>query len=152
MNSQVTSHVTRRGLLSAAGSASLLALFRPAEVLATDVDDKSPSCKVEASRDWKDVDKDLRRLLPLWQEERKQFVLSSNTADSWQGPHGKAIVALGPAILPALIHELRPRRFLLQCSAGAHHPDRHRQRQRSLRAGQGRVMVGVVGELTPSDR
>lgn len=107
MNSQVTSHVTRRGLLSAAGSASLLALFRPAEVLATDVDDKSPSCKVEASRDWKDVDKDLRRLLPLWQEERKLFVLSSNTADSWQGPHGKAIVALGPAILPALIHELR---------------------------------------------
>ncbi len=82
-------------------------LSRPAEVLATDVDDKSPSRKVEAPRDWKDVQQDLRRLLPLWQEERKRFALSSNTADSWQGPHGKAIVALGPAILPALIQELR---------------------------------------------
>lgn len=107
MNSHDTSRVTRRDLLAAAGSASLLALSRPAEVFATDVADESPSRQVEAPRDWKVVQQDLRRLLPLWQEERRQFVLSSNTADSWQGPHGKAIIAPGPAILPALIQELR---------------------------------------------
>ncbi len=53
------------------------------------------------------VDDEYRRLLPLWQEERKQFRQSSSTYDSWKGPHGQAIIALGPAIIPHLIRELR---------------------------------------------
>jgi len=55
----------------------------------------------------RNVDDEYRRLLPLWQAERKQFSHSSNTYDYWKGPHGKAIIALGPAILPHLIRELR---------------------------------------------
>jgi hypothetical protein len=53
------------------------------------------------------VDAEYRRLLPLWQAERQQFRHSSNTYDYWKGPHGRAIIALGPAILPHLIQELR---------------------------------------------
>ena len=48
-----------------------------------------------------------RRLLPLWQEERKKYESSSNTYDYWEGPHGKAIIALGPAILPDIMQEIR---------------------------------------------
>ncbi len=54
-----------------------------------------------------DVEREYRRLRPLWQEERKQFSLSSKSDDYWKGPHGKAIIALGPAIIPYLIKELR---------------------------------------------
>jgi hypothetical protein len=53
------------------------------------------------------VDAEYRRLLPLWQAERQQFRHSSNTYDYWKGPHGRAIVALGPAVLPHMIQELR---------------------------------------------
>ena len=53
------------------------------------------------------VDDAYRRLLPLWQEERRQFLHSSNTYDSWKGPHGRAIIALGPAVIPHLIQGLR---------------------------------------------
>ena len=48
-----------------------------------------------------------RRLRPLFEEERKQFAESSKTYNYWKGPHGKAIIALGPAIIPQLIQELR---------------------------------------------
>ena len=54
-----------------------------------------------------DIQKEYKRLLPLWQKEREQFSPSSNTADYWDGPHGKSIIALGPAIIPELIAELR---------------------------------------------
>jgi hypothetical protein len=60
----------------------------------------------------RNVEDEYRRLLPLWQEERKQFLHSSNTYDYWKGPHGKAIVALGPAIIPYLIQALRKGEFL----------------------------------------
>jgi hypothetical protein len=58
------------------------------------------------------VDDEYRRLRPLWQAEREQFRSSSNTYDYWKGPHGRAIVALGPAVIPHLIRELRKGDFL----------------------------------------
>ena len=58
------------------------------------------------------VDDEYRRLLPLWQAEREQFRHSSNTYDYWKGPHGRAIVALGPAVIPHLIQGLRKGDFL----------------------------------------
>jgi hypothetical protein len=57
------------------------------------------------------VDGEYRRLLPLWQAERREFRHSSNTYDYWKGPHGRAIVALGPAVIPHLIQELRKGEF-----------------------------------------
>ncbi len=60
-----------------------------------------------ATPSMKSVDDEYRRLLALWQEERQRFAVSSNTHDYWKGPYGKAIVALGPAIIPHLIAELR---------------------------------------------
>jgi hypothetical protein len=59
------------------------------------------------SRKISKVEKEYLRLLPLWQGERKQFSPSSDTHDYWRGPHGRAIIALGPAIIPYLIQELR---------------------------------------------
>jgi len=53
------------------------------------------------------VQAEYRRLLPLWQEERRQFAHSSNLHDHWSGPQGRAIIALGAAIAPQLIEELR---------------------------------------------
>jgi hypothetical protein len=53
------------------------------------------------------VEGEYRRLLALWQAERHQFRHSSKTYDYWKGPHGRAIVALGPAVIPHLIQELR---------------------------------------------
>jgi hypothetical protein len=38
--------------------------------------------------------------------------MSSNTYDYWKGPHGKAIIALGPATIPFLIQALRRAEFL----------------------------------------
>jgi hypothetical protein len=58
------------------------------------------------------VESEYRRLLPLWQAERQQFRHSSNTYDYWKGPHGRAIVALGPAVLPHMMQELRKGDFL----------------------------------------
>jgi hypothetical protein len=54
-----------------------------------------------------DVEKEYRRLRPLWEKERERFSASSDTHDYWKGPRGKAIIALGPAIIPYLIQELR---------------------------------------------
>jgi hypothetical protein len=59
-----------------------------------------------------DIEKAYRRLLPLWQKEREKFRLSSSTDDYWQGPNGKAIIALGPAIIPFLVRELRKGDYL----------------------------------------
>lgn len=58
-------------------------------------------------RKMSEVQKEFERLLPLWQEERKQFGASSNTSDYWNGPHGKAIIALGPAVIPYLIQQVK---------------------------------------------
>jgi hypothetical protein len=53
------------------------------------------------------VELEYRRLLALWQVERKQSAFSSNTYAAWSGTSGKAIIAPGPAIFPFLIQELR---------------------------------------------
>ena len=47
------------------------------------------------------------RLRPLFEQERQKFPESSKTFDYWRGKNGKAIIALGPAIIPLLIAELR---------------------------------------------
>jgi hypothetical protein len=54
-----------------------------------------------------EVEKEYLRLIALWQEERKQFSHSSDTHDYWRGAYGQAMIALGPAIIPYLIRELR---------------------------------------------
>ena len=91
----------RRTMLAAlAALAGTLAAGRPA-IAQGGAGDRPSASKLSA------VEAEYRRLLPLWQEERKQFTHSSNTFDYWSGPHGKAIVALGPAIIPYLIQELR---------------------------------------------
>jgi len=53
------------------------------------------------------VQAEYRRLIALWQEGRKSFAHSSNISEYWSGPHGRAIVALGAAVVPQLIHEVR---------------------------------------------
>jgi hypothetical protein len=55
------------------------------------------------------IELEYRRLLALWQVERAQLAVavSSNTDQAWRGPSGRALIALGPAIFPFLIQELR---------------------------------------------
>ena len=53
------------------------------------------------------ITKEYQRLLPLWQIEREDYKFSSNTSDYWEGPHGQAIIALGPAIIPFLIQQVK---------------------------------------------
>ncbi len=61
------------------------------------------------TKSMRSVELEYRRLLALWQMERKQpaVAISSNTYGAWRGTSGKAIIALGPAIFPYLIQELR---------------------------------------------
>src|SRR5262249_8884211 len=93
------SEVTRRTALTAlSGLAGLAA----ADAFSAD-DQPRPS----REHTMQEIEDEYRRLLPLWQKERQQYELSSNTYDYWKGPHGKAIIALGPAIIPLLIQELR---------------------------------------------
>lgn len=63
--------------------------------------------KAETPKTLKQLQAEYSRLLPLWQQERQEFGSSSNTYDYWKGARGKAIIELGPAIIPLLIHELR---------------------------------------------
>jgi len=65
--------------------------------------DKEPIESEPRRKTMSQVQKEYERLLPLWQEERKDYRLSSNTRDYWMGPNGKAIIALGPAIIPFVI-------------------------------------------------
>ncbi len=58
------------------------------------------------------IQAEYQRLLPLWRQERARFAHSSNTRDYWSGPHGRAIVALGAAIIPQLMREIRNGDFL----------------------------------------
>lgn len=102
MSSDRVAVVARRGALAMLGGiAAILAGGR--------ADAKS------AGRDrpkMRAVEDEYRRLLSLWQTERRRFAMSSDTHDSWKGPHGKAIIALGPAIIPYLIQELRKGDFV----------------------------------------
>src|SRR5882672_9817232 len=101
MNRNHTPHAARRAVLVALGG--MAAVFATGQSAAgqTGTGDRPTEIKL------RNVDDEYRRLLPLWQAERKQFSHSSNTYDYWKGPHGKAIIALGPAIIPQLIRELR---------------------------------------------
>jgi hypothetical protein len=73
------------------------------------------------SRRWKmsEVESEFLRLRPLFEDERKQFTDSSDTHAYWKGPHGKAIIALGPAIIPQLIQELRKGDFFFNVPLAA---------------------------------
>ena len=99
----MTSHeLTRRSMLASwGGIAAVSAVGRAVAANDESSDPIRPHTKMLQVR------KEFERLLPLWQEERKQFINSSNSDDYWQGPRGKAIIALGPAIIPYLIHELK---------------------------------------------
>jgi hypothetical protein len=90
----------RRAVLAAlAGAAGTIAGMEPAQ--ARDADARPGTAHMRA------VQAEYRRLIALWQEERKSFAYSSNTNDYWSGPHGRAIVALGAAVIPQLINEVR---------------------------------------------
>ena len=94
----VTALARRAALTALAGMAATVGIGQGA-------DGRTPQRRGETRM--RAVDDAFRRLLPLWQAERKQFAFSSNTRDSWNGPHGKAIIALGPAVIPHLITQLR---------------------------------------------
>ena len=99
MNLNPPSEITRRAALGAvaglvaAGSAT--------------ADDKPPTDVAKGRVKMSTAEEEYRRLRPLFEEERKRFSELSNTHCYWTGPHGKAIIALGPAIIPQLIQELR---------------------------------------------
>jgi hypothetical protein len=100
MSGNVKSNWTRRGVLAAAGGLSVWGTALDATVSADEPDTQAPQSLEKIQNEY-------QRLLPLWQKEREQFRFSSNTADYWKGPHGKSLIALGPAIIPQLIRELR---------------------------------------------
>jgi len=102
MGSHREQEITRRSLLASIGGIAGVAVASRAAA-----DEKETAGAVFRPRDLSQARKEFERLLPLWQEERKQFGPSSNTQDYWQGPHGKAIIALGPAIIPELIQQVR---------------------------------------------
>lgn len=54
-----------------------------------------------------EVRKEFERLVLLWEKERKEAGSASSIQASWAGPHGKAIIALGPAVVPFLIQRLK---------------------------------------------
>jgi hypothetical protein len=99
----------RRGALAVlAGLAGMIAAGRAAAEAAP----PAGTSRGPGAPRMRTIEGEYRRLLPLWQAERQQFRHSSNTYDYWKGPHGRAIVALGPAIIPHLIQELRKGDFL----------------------------------------
>jgi hypothetical protein len=93
-----TALARRAALTALAGMAAMIGIGRGAGA--------RPSQRRGETR-MRAVDDAFRRRLPLWQVERRQFALSSDTHDSWKGPHGKAIIGLGPAVIPHLIAQLR---------------------------------------------
>ena len=97
----------RRAVLAALGG--MVAMFADGGAAAGRTSGASPR---PGKWEMRKVEDEYRRLIPLWRAERQRFLVSSNTYDDWKGPHGKAIVALGPAIIPLLIHELRKGDFL----------------------------------------
>lgn len=102
MESKLNS-ITRRALLASTAGFALSQAAASADEAAKTRD----AVDEQAPKKLSEIRKEYGRLLPLWQVEREQFNLSSNTDDYWQGPHGTAIIALGPAIIPQLIQELR---------------------------------------------
>jgi len=52
-----------------------------------------------------------QRLLPLWREKDTEKPIQA-IENLWDGPHGKAIIALGPGIIPYLIQQLRKGDFV----------------------------------------
>src|SRR5262245_31050863 len=101
MDAPPPSGITRRSAIASFGGIAGLT------ALSGCVDEKKSPRVDPLSRKLSRVREEFERLLPLWQEERNQYTVSSNTYDYWQGPHGKAIIALGPAILPYLIQQVK---------------------------------------------
>jgi len=102
MNSDQTADIGRRAALAALGGAvGVMVGMEPGSAQALVAGARPATSHLRA------VQAEYRRLIPLWQEERKSFAHSSNINDYWSGPHGRAIVALGAAVIPQLIHEVR---------------------------------------------
>ena len=99
MNANHKSDITRRVALGTIAGLGAAGLVRGG--------DKPPTHANRPPEKMSKIEEEYRRLRPLFEEERKQFAESSNSHDYWKGPHGKAIIALGPAIIPYLIQELR---------------------------------------------
>lgn len=102
MESNCANTLSRRSLLASAAGSAGAALVNSAAV----ADEQTKETKPRV-RNMSEVKAEFDRLLPLWQKERKQYIYSSDTFDYWQGPHGKAIIALGPAIIPFLIQQVK---------------------------------------------
>lgn len=102
MNSPHAIELTRRSLLASVGGIAGAALVHQAAADEKEVGDTEPR-----PHNISEVRKEFERLVPLWQEERKECILSSQTLDYWKGPHGKSIIALGPAIIPYLIQHVK---------------------------------------------
>ena len=102
MQSDYTAHVKRRSLLASLGGIAGASMVIATQARADDEADSDARPRKLA-----EVQKEFERLLPLWQEERKQFANSSKTYAYWKGPCGKAIIALGPAIIPYLIRQVK---------------------------------------------
>ena len=102
MMSPRESEMTRRLLLASVGGLTSVVLVHP-----TVADDKDESDSYDVFRKISDVRKEFERLLPLWQEERKKTRPGGKTNAYWTGPHGRAIIALGPGIIPYLIQQVK---------------------------------------------
>ena len=103
MNSHCAPNLTRRLMLASCGGITVAVVVGRAAA----ADEESSDTGRRPTKKISQVREEFERLLPLWQEERKQYGMSSNTYDYWKGPHGKAIIALGPAIIPYLIQQLK---------------------------------------------
>ncbi len=102
MQSENVSRITRRSLL-----ASLGGVAGASTVIATKARADDDADSDARPRNLSEVQREFERLLPLWQEERKQFANLSKTYGYWKGPYGKAIIALGPSIIPYLIRQVK---------------------------------------------
>lgn len=114
MDSDRAGGFTRRAMLTRSGGIAVVAAMTRAVAAEEESTDASPRFKKMTQ-----VQAEFERLLPLWQEERKQFAYSSNTTDYWKGPHGRAIIALGPAIIPYLIRQLKAGDFFFNVPLAA---------------------------------
>jgi hypothetical protein len=101
MNKNNSSKVTRRAMIAALGGlAAMRAGTQGREA------DKPPVASNDQRVMISKITNEWHRLLPLWQEENKQN-RASYFEFYWKGSHGKAIIALGPAIIPYLIQQIR---------------------------------------------
>lgn len=100
------SKITRRAMMLTLGAFTSMGPTRQ-----NIAEEKSSATMFDKKKTILQIDREYHRLLPLWLDEQKQFSISSNTHAYWSGPNGKAIIALGPAVIPYLIRQLREENF-----------------------------------------